>query len=498
MTAHDIYLLSPEIAIASLAALLLLVDLVVRRKGYLAPLALLGLVVPLALGILLWLDLDGGAAIPNEGILSSSLVVDRFSLFFKLLLVPVAAVVILMSGAYARRDRSFEAEFYALVLFSTSGMMLLASSVELITIYVALELTALPIAALAAFMPEGRSSESGLKFLILSGISSALLLYGMVLVYGFTGSTVLSEVAARIAEIGLDGGTPFGSYALLFGAVLIIAGFGFKITAFPFQMWAPDVYEGAPTSITAFLSVASKAAGFAVILRVFYVAFPLEALSIEWSAIFAVLAALSMTVGNLIAIAQSNIKRMLAYSTVAHAGYIMVGLAAVAARVDSAQVDTGPSGVLFYLSGYAVTNLAAFAAVIAVTARTGTDEIGGFAGMYRRAPLLSAVMAFSMISLTGVPPTVGFMAKIYIFGAAVNAGLTWLAIVGVLNSVISAYYYLRVVKVMVLSPPTDETPVTASLPVGAALTVTTAGILVFGLYPAPLIEFARTAVSVLL
>ena len=498
MTAHDIYLLSPEIAVASLAGLLLVLDLVVRRKGYLAPLAFAGLIVPLALCILLWLDLDGRAAIPNEGILSGSLVVDRFSLFFKLLLIPVAAVVVLMSGAYTRRSGGLEAEFYALVLFSTSGMMLLASSVELITIYVALELTALPIAALAAFMPEGRSSESGLKFLILSGVSSALLLYGMVLVYGFTGSTFLPDIAARIAGVGLDVSLPFGSYALLLGAVLIIAGFGFKITAFPFQMWAPDVYEGAPTSITAFLSVASKAAGFAVILRIFYIAFPLESLSIEWSAIFAVLAALSMTVGNLIAIAQSNIKRMLAYSTIAHAGYIMVGLAAVAARVDSGEADAGPSGVLFYLGGYAVTNLAAFAAVIAVSSRTGTDEIGGFAGMYRRAPLLTAVMAFSMISLTGVPPTVGFMAKIYIFGAAVNAGLVWLAIVGVLNSVISAYYYLRVVKVMVLSTPTDETPVTASLPLGAALTVTTAGILVFGLYPTPLIEFARSAVSVLL
>ena len=498
MTAHDIYLLSPEIAVASLAGLLLLLDLVVRRKGYLAPLALVGLAVPLGLCVLLWLDLDGGGAIRNEGILSGSLVVDRFSLFFKLLLISVAAVVVLISGTYARRSGRFEAEFYALVLFSTSGMMLLASSVELITIYVALELTALPIAALAAFMPEGRSSESGLKFLILSGVSSALLLYGMVLVYGFTGGTNLHDIAARVSEIGLDVSLPFGSYALLLGAVLIIAGFGFKITAFPFQMWAPDVYEGAPTSVTAFLSVASKAAGFAVILRVFYVALPLESLSIEWSAIFAVLAALSMTVGNLIAIAQTNIKRMLAYSTIAHAGYIMVGLAAVAARVDSGQADAGPSGVLFYLGGYAVTNLAAFAAVIAVSSRTGTDEIGGFAGLYRRAPLLAAVMAFSMISLTGVPPTVGFMAKIYIFGAAVNAGLVWLAIVGVLNSVISAYYYLRVVKVMVLSAPTDESPVTASLPVGAALVVTTAGILAFGLYPAPLIEFARTAVSVLL
>ena len=498
MTAYDIYLLSPELATAGLAALLLLVDLVVRRRGWLAPVAVVGLAGPLALGVLLWLDLDAGKALANDGILSDSIVVDRFSLFFKFILIGAAAVVMLMSGEYARRVGRFESAFYALTLFSTSGMMLLASSVELITIYVSLELTALPIAALAAFMPDGRSSESGLKFLILSGISSALLLYGMVMVYGFTGSTVLSEAAAGIAEIGLDADLPFGSYALLFGVVLIIAGFGFKITAFPFQMWAPDVYEGAPTSVTAFLSVASKAAGFAVILRVFYVAFPMEALAIEWSAIFAVLAALSMTIGNLVAVAQSNIKRMLAYSTIAHAGYIMVGLAAVTVRVETPPVDVGPSGALFYLGGYAVTNLAAFAAVIAVSRRTGTDEIDGFAGMGRRAPLLAAALAFAMISLTGVPPTVGFMAKIYIFGAAVNAGLAWLAIVGVLNSVISAYYYLRVVKVMVLSASEDATPVRPPLPVGLALFATTAGVLAFGVYPAPLIELARAAASVLL
>ena len=261
MTSHDIYLLSPELATAGLAGLLLLVDLVVRRKGWLAPAAVLGLAAPLAFTILLWLDLDAGRSLASDGILSESFVVDRFSLFFKFLLIGSAAVVMLMSGGYARQVQRFESAFYALALFSTSGMMLLASSVELVTIYVSLELTALPIAALAAFLADGRSSESGLKFLILSGISSALLLYGMVLVYGFTGATVLSEVGARIIDIGLDDGLPFGSYALLFGVVLIIAGFGFKITAFPFQMWAPDVYEGAPTSITAFLSVSQQGRG---------------------------------------------------------------------------------------------------------------------------------------------------------------------------------------------------------------------------------------------
>ena len=225
----------------------------------------------------------------------------------------------------------------------------MASTKELITIYIALELSALPVAALAAFMRDGRSAESGLKFLILSGISSALLLYGMVLVFGLTGSTQLDDIAERIATLAIYTDQPFGSYALLMGVVLMVAGFGFKITAFPFQMWAPDVYEGAPTPVTAFLSVASKAAGFAVILRVFYSAFGIEELSIEWSAIFAVLAALSMTIGNLVAIAQRSMKRLLAYSTIAHAGYIMVGLAAVSTRAGSGDSSLGISAVLFYL-----------------------------------------------------------------------------------------------------------------------------------------------------
>ena len=304
-----------------------------------------------------------------------------------------------------------------MVLFSASGMMLLASTLELITIYISLELTALPIAALAAFLRDSRSSESGMKFLILSAISSAVLLYGMVMIYGFTGTTSLPEIAAQLSAIDLSPGEPFGSYALLFGTVLIIAGFGFKIATFPFQMWAPDVYEGSPTPITAFLSVASKAAGFAVILRVFYLAFSQDILSVEWSAIFAILSAVSMSLGNLIAIQQNNIKRLLAYSTIAHAGYLLVGVAAVSSRAPIDGALGGPSGVLFYLGGYAATNLAVFAAVIAISNRIGSDMIDDFAGMARRAPYLAAVLAFGLISLIGVPPTVGFMAKVYIFGS---------------------------------------------------------------------------------
>lgn len=482
---------------AALGAVLLLLDLVIQRKAYLVGIGLAGLAVPLVFSIALWGDLEGGVVV-NNGVLADTLAVDSFALFFKFLFVGVAAVVILMSSDYSRRFSRFQMEYYALVLLSLTGMMLLASTTELITIYVSLELTALPLAALAAFNRDSRSSESGLKFLVLSGVSSAVLLYGMVLVYGFSGSTMLPDIARQLGDMGLDtGDRPFGSYALLMGVVMMVAGFGFKITSVPFQMWAPDVYEGSPTPVTAFLSVASKAAGFAVILRVFYLAFPMPILSIEWSAIFAVLAVLSMTIGNLVAIAQTNIKRMLAYSTVAHAGYLLVGLAAVTSRVTEGNEAIGPSGVLFYLGGYAVMNLAAFSAVIAISTRIGSDNFYDFAGMGRRAPYLAAVLAFAMVSLTGVPPTVGFMAKLYIFGAAVNAGLWWLALAGVINSVISAYYYLRVIKVMYLSEAPSEERLVSGLPMRLALIATTAGVLLFGVYPGPLLEIARTAAEVL-
>ena len=387
--------------------------------------------------------------------LFGSLVVDKFSLFFKFLLVGAAALVALVSTDYVKRFQRFQAEYYALVLLSTTGMMLLASTVELITIYIALELTALPIAALAAFLRDGRSTESGLKFLILSAISSAVLLYGMVLVYGFTGTTSLSGIAAQIGGLDLGADTPFGSNALLFGIVLMIAGFGFKIASVPFQMWAPDVYEGSPTPVTAYLSVASKAAGFAVILRVFYMAFSAEAMSLEWASIFAALSVLSMTVGNFVAIRQSNIKRLLAYSTIAHAGYLMVGLAAVASRTPEGQAAAGPSGVLFYLAGYAATNFAAFSTVIAISNRVGSDAIDDFSGMARRAPYLSAVLGFAMISLIGVPPTVGFITKVYIFGAAVDANLEWLAVAGVVQQR----------RVGLLLPESDQ----GHVPVGASI-----------------------------
>ncbi len=500
MTLHDIYLLSPEISMAGLAAALVLIDLVLSRKSVLTVVAFVGLAIPAALSMILWVDLNDQTSTQMNadfGTDTAAFVVDKFSLFFKFLIVAIVALVVLASSEYANKFQRFRAEFFSLILFSATGMMLLASTVELISIYVSLELTSLPLAALAAFLRDDKSSESGLKFLILSAVSSAVLLYGMVIIYGFTGTTVLADIATQLSGAGLSADEAFGSNALLFGVVLVIAGFGFKIASVPFQMWAPDVYEGAPTPVTAFLSVASKAAGFAVILRVFYVAFDTELLSLDWGAVFAVLAILSMSLGNLVAILQTNIKRMLAYSTIAHAGYLMVGLAAVAARTPEAEAVAGPSGVLFYLSGYAATNLTAFAAIIAISNRVGSDRIDAFAGMSRRAPYLAGVLAFALVSLIGVPPTVGFMAKMYIFGAAINANLEWLALAGVINSVVSVYYYLRVIKVMYLQEPEDESRVRSGVPMKLAIFVAMAGTGFFGVYPTPLIELARSAVGVL-
>ena len=489
MTWHDVRLLSPELALVGVALIVILTDLVVRRKGILGLVSVLGLLVPLGLAIWLWIDVGDEPGTQLVGIFNT-LTVDRFALFFKFLVLGVVGLIVLASTDYVSKLERYQGEYYGLILFSATGMMLLAATTELISIYISLELTTLPLAALAAFLMTPRSSEAGMKFLILSAISSALLLYGMALVFGFTGSTYLPEISEKIGSLG---GEPFGgSFALLFGIVLMVAGFGFKISAVPFQMWVPDVYEGAPTPVTAYLSVASKAAGFAILLRIFYTGF--GAFEVDWGILFAVLAAASMTFGNLVAIAQSDIKRLLGYSTIAHAGYLLMGLAAIAATATNKET-TGPSAILFYLGAYAATNLAAFFAIIAITNKIGTDQIDDFAGMSRRAPYLAFALALALVALIGVPPTGIFIAKLYIFSAAVKSDLLWLAVVGGVNSVVSAYYYLRVVRVMYLESPPSEERVPSSHPFRIALGVTTLGVLVIGVLPGPLLRLAELAVS---
>lgn len=489
MAFHDLYLLSPELSVALLAAVVITTDLLFKNKRILPFITIIGLTVPLSFSV----HLSGTTV--HDGFFGM-LRVDTFSLFFKYLVLATTAVVVISSNEYAKRFENHQGEYYSLILFSSIGMMLLSSTTELITMYIALELAALPTAALAAFIRESRSAESGMKFLILSAVSSAILLYGMVLVYGFTGSSQLDQIAASVTGQGIN-----SSPALILGLVLITAGFGFKISAVPFHMWAPDVYEGAPTPVVGFLSVASKAAGFAVILRVFYTAFGIDSFNMDWAYLIAILSALSMSVGNLIAIRQENIKRMLAYSTIAQAGYLMVGLASVTALQGSAGFGAdkaGPSGVLFYLAGYAMTNLTAFSVIIAISNKTNSDMINSFAGLARKSPLMATAMTLSMISLIGIPPTVGFMAKIYIFGAAMDTGLWWLAMIGVINSVVSAYYYLRVVKVMFISEDSDPSPIRPDIGAASAAVLGTVATLAFGLYPTPIIEFAYRAVNTII
>ncbi len=463
-----------------LALLVMGLDLVVRRKGLLTLVAVAGLALPLALSIVLWGDVSSEADGRLVGVMGA-LSIDKFALFFKFLILGVAGLLLAASVDYARRLPRLRGEFIGLILLSATGMMLLASAMELITLYVALELSALPMIALATFRMTPRSGEAGLKFLVLSGVSSALLLYGMVLVYGVTGTTYLEEIGAALAT-PMDASIPFGSIALLVGAILIVAGFGFKVSAAPFHMWAPDVYQGGPTPVVAFLSVASKAAGFAVLLRVFYTAFP--SMDLDWSMLFAVLAVVSMTLGNLMAMVQSNIKRLLAYSTVAHAGYMLVGLAAVASRIEGdGTAAAGLGSLLFYLGAYAVTNLTAFFVVMVVANKLETREIDDYSGLSRRSPFLAGALAFALVSLIGIPPTGLFIGKIFLFTSAVQSGLAWLAIAGVVNSVISAYYYLRIVRLMFMGEPRDEKNLDFSVVFGLALVVSAVSVLALGVAP---------------
>ncbi|MSQ24935.1 MAG: NADH-quinone oxidoreductase subunit N [Dehalococcoidia bacterium] len=477
MPIRDYYLLSPEISLASIAMAVILLDTVVKRKGLLAIFTLAALALPLAFTISLWGE-EGRA-------FGGLLIVDQFSIFFKFLFLGVTAAVVIASQDSVTNFKRFQGEFYALLLLATSGLMLMSSTGELITIFLALELSTLSAIALVTFFKTDQAVEAGIKYLVLSGISSAMMLYGMALVFGVSGSTRLEEIAQAVGTTRL-----LDNPALLMGMLLMVAGFGFKISSVPFQMWVPDVYQGAPTSVAAYLSVASKAGGFAVILRVFYVAF--AGVSMEWSMLFAVLAVVSMTFGNLIAMFQSNIKRLLAYSTIAHAGYMMVGLAAVAARNPIGE-GLGTQGLLFYLTGYAFTNLGAFFVVIAVAQKLKGESIDDFAGLAKRSPLLAGLLALCLISLTGLPPTVGFWAKLYLFSGAVQADLVWLAVAGVLNSAISAYYYLRVVKAMYMSPAASDERLTPSPAISLALLVTTGGVLFFGFAPSYLLDFAVRA-----
>ncbi len=480
--ALNLLVVAPELMVLLTALLVMVVDLWLGReqKGRLAWPSLVG--VLLAAGLSCYMGRGSGATLQNM------LVADGYALFWNLVILAAAALAILFSVEYTERVGLARGEYYTLLLLSAAGMMLMAAAVNLMTVFVALEILSLALYVLVGLnRREQRSGEAALKYLLLGAFASAFLLYGMALVYGQAGTTSLQGVREAVAA---GGGFPT---LLAVGLGLMVVGFGFKIALVPFHMWAPDVYEGAPTSVTAFMSVGAKAAGFAALGRVVFYAFGDWYLG--WGWVLAVLAALTMTVGNLAALRQTNLKRMLAYSSIAHAGYILVGLAAGS--------ELGLSAVLFYLFAYAFMNVGAFAVIIAVTRFEGGEREGetlaGFAGLGSRAPGLAAAMAVLMFSLAGVPPLVGFVAKLYVFTAAVQAGLIWLAILGVVNSVVSAYYYLRVVAVMAVKKAPEaepeRAPICPALQVGLGLAVVVT--VVLGLWPGLLLELARAGVALL-
>lgn len=483
MKALDI--VGPQLAVLVAAALVIALDSLAPRQRRLLPyVALFGLVFSAA-WTLSWASRDD-----YQVAFDGTLALDRYAVFFYFLFTGITAAVVLASIDWVNREGRSEAEYYALVLVVCSGLMFLAAARDLITIFIALELSSIPQYILAGWGKDQRSSEAGLKYLLVGAVASSLLLYGMALLFGVTGSTQLADIAAGV---WLTADT--SRAVLVVATVLIIAGFGFKMAVVPFQMWVPDVYQGAPTPVAAFLSVGSKAAAFAVAIRLFFEALGTDVLSDDWSIIFAVLAAVSMSVGNVMAVVQTDIKRLLGYSSIAQAGTILIGLAAISTGEDAFAL--GASGVLLFVATYAFTNLGAFIAVIAISQRIGSDAIADYKGMWRRSPVLALALALCLVSLTGIPPAAGFWGKVYLFNAGVRADLGWLVIIAVLNSVISAYYYLGVVRQMFTGEPTDDRVFRPSRPLALALGVATAGVLVFGIIPAPLVDAARQAAEVL-
>ncbi len=411
---------------------------------------------------------------------SDMLKVDNFSLFFNIIFLVSTILVALISISYLGSGDRKQGPYYLLILLATLGMMLMAAGNELIIVFLGLELMSLSLYILAGYFRESpASSEAGMKYLLLGAFASAFFLYGIALIYGGAGTTSVPAIAEAIAD-------PNKSPMLLGGMFLLIVGFGFKVAIVPFHYSAPDVYEGAPTTIAAFISAGPKAAGFAAFLRIFMEALP--NLQVEWGGVIILLAMLTMTVGNVTAIAQTNIKRMLAYSSIAHAGYILIGLAAAN--------DEGISSAMLYLFVYCVMSIGAFGAVIlAKTADGESLMISDYAGLGSRKPLLAMFMTVMLLSLAGFPPTAGFVGKFYIFKSAVQAGHIWLVIVAAINTAISAFYYLRVVVTMYMREPEEElefSPYSSTLVIG--LTIAVIGVLLIGLLPSLMLNPAQNSV----
>ena len=477
LSINDFYYVLPEIILTFGALVLLVVDVMLpKRDGD-------GVIFGVAIATLL---ATAAAVLSFAGVNTTAsaglLAIDGFATFFKLIFILSAGMTVLMSWSYLRVEGVRAGEYCFLILCATLGMMFMASGVDLITLFIGLETMAIAFYILAGFLkPSQRSNEAAVKYFLLGAFSLGLLLYGMSLLYGATGTTSLDGIATALAE---------GERSLILSLALILigAGMGFKIAAVPFHMWAPDVYEGAPTPVTAFLSVGSKAASFAMLLRIFFVGLPF--LVSDWQTLFWVLAALTMTVGNIAAITQTNTKRMLAYSSIAHAGYVLVGVVSGTER--------GIAATLVYLWVYLFMQLGAFA-IISMLRRQDVvgDELKDLSGLYSRKPFAAIAMLIFMLSLGGIPPTAGFMGKVWVFGAAIDQGFVWLAVIGVVNSAISLYYYYRVIVFMWLKEETLGSDIEMSPAMATVLGIAVVGSILFGIFPDMLFDHAQIASEVL-
>jgi len=481
--AESLILLSPQLLLLVWALLVLGLDLVVKKAtDGLAYLAMAGFVPPLAAAIYL---LAKGT---NQSLLSNMVRVDAFSLYFAVIACLAAGLVMLASMEYMKSRTHYRGEFYGLLLLAALAMTLMAASTNLIMIYLSIEFMSLTSYVLVGyFRDDPKSSEGGLKYFLFGAVTSSLMLYGMSLMYGATGTTDLAEIAAALS--GMNATMPPMRWLILPAILLMLAGFSFKMALVPFHQWSPDAYEAAPTPVATLLSVGPKAMGFSILLRVLLTAVP--QFQFDWVAILMGISLVTMTLGNLTAIRQTNIKRMLAYSSIAQAGYILVGI------VSIAPFTVGIHGVLFYLMAYLFTNAGVFIAVIAFSHVTNSDEIGDYAGLVKRAPALAAVMVIFFMSLAGLPPTAGFVGKLFVFGAAVQAGYYYLAIIGVLNSVISVVYYFNVIRQMFFLPPASEERLSLPRFPMAAVVICVVLVMIIGLYPQPLIDLVSQSVTVL-
>lgn len=470
-------LVLPEIILCIFAIFIMLLDpfLSKERKAICGHIAWVAVAMAFLANLSLW-DLQ-------ETTFSQMFLVDNYATFFKFIFLVGSFLIILVSMNYLKREDILYGEYFSLILFATLGMMLLTSGFDLVIIFLGLEIMSVSLYVLAGFKKgDLNSNEASLKYFLMGAFATGFLLYGIVMMYGSTGSTNLEQIIKSIAYG--DAGPGLMVWA---GAGLLLVGFGFKIASVPFHMWVPDVYQGAPTPVTAFISAGPKAAGFAALLRVFLFSF--VTIKVDWTLIVWIMAALTMTLGNIIALVQSDIKRMLAYSSIAHAGYILIALVAGG--------ESGVSSALFYLLAYTFMNIGAFTVVITL-GRKGEEKTGldDYSGLVSRSPILAILMSVFMFSLAGFPPTAGFMGKFYVFSAAVKSGFVGLVIIGVLNSLMSVYYYLRVVVIMFMHPPQPEAQkIPLALGAELVLLISLWGVLQLGILPDSLLSLAQASVS---